>query len=256
MDPHDPYEPPPRYRIFGDTLGASGDRRTPMNLGRKPNQWAFQAGHVFTPERAAQLVDLYDGEIRYADDQIGRVLDELRRQHLLDRSVVIFTADHGERLGEGDWWDHCASLHGREIDVPMWVQVRGAPLRGPTVESAVSTLDIVPTVLSLLGVPYGANEVDGMRLMDTPEDRRVVTVWLGQRAIQDQKWKLYEERDGSVRLFRIDRDRSEEDDLVASATDVKANMLEELHGRAAGDAKLKRASEDVVKKLKAVGYIQ
>jgi arylsulfatase A-like enzyme len=227
-----------------------------MNRGRKPDQWAFQAGHVFSPERAAQLVDLYDAEIRYTDEQIGRVLDELRRQRLLDRSVVIFTADHGERLGEGYWWDHCASLHGREIDVPMWVQVRGAPLTGRSVESAVSTLDIVPTVLSLLGISYGPNEVDGLRLMDTPEDRRIVTVWQNQRTIQDHKWKLYEGSDGTVRLFRIDRDPSEENDLVASETEVKLNMLEDLRGRAASDAELKRASEDVVKKLRAVGYIQ
>jgi arylsulfatase A-like enzyme len=256
FDPHDPYEPPESYRLFGDARGASGDRRTPMNAARLPGQWGFQAGHVFTPERAAQLVDLYDAEIRYVDDQIGRVLDEVKRQGLLDRSVIFLTADHGERLGEGNWWDHCGSLHGWEIDVPLGVQVRGRPLTGPQVDGAVSTLDIVPTSLALLGIPHDGKGLDGLRLTDTPPDRTVVTVWNGLRTVQDREWKLYADEDGGTRLFRIDRDRAEKDELAAATEAVKVRMMSELDGRSEQDKELQNMSDDVLKKLRAIGYVE
>jgi arylsulfatase A-like enzyme len=140
-DPHRPYAPPPRaLRHFetgyaGSVSGAAWD---------------------LTPEQMpaadlAHLIALYDGEIRFADAQLGRVLDHLRRRGLDSRTLVIVTSDHGEEFGEHGNWEHQYTLYEELVRIPLVVR---APGRRPRREPAqASLLDVAPTVLDALGLP-------------------------------------------------------------------------------------------------------
>ncbi len=119
FDPHHPQEPPPPY----DQLYAG---------------------------------DLYAGEIAYADESFGNLLDRLKQLGVYDRTLVVFAADHGEGLGEHRELTHSLQLYNATLHVPLIVKLPGGRAGG-VVETPVGTVDILPTVLDALGleVPEG-----------------------------------------------------------------------------------------------------
>jgi arylsulfatase A-like enzyme len=97
-------------------------------------------------------LDLYDGEIRFTDIQIGRVFDALKHQGLWDRTVVIVTADHGEGFGEHGIPPnrrHGYHLYRTETKVPYIIRVPGLAPR--VIDNPVGHVDLVPTILNLVG---------------------------------------------------------------------------------------------------------
>jgi arylsulfatase A-like enzyme len=99
---------------------------------------------------AEQLRYVYDTEIRYMDQQIGRVLDGLEAAGRLQDTVVVIVADHGQGLGDHHWWTH-GILYQEQIRVPLIVRAPGVP-PGRRVQHLVRTIDIAPTILELVGL--------------------------------------------------------------------------------------------------------
>lgn len=117
FDPHEPYEPPGRFR-------------TMFNDGK-------------TPE------DLYDGSLAYLDQELGRLADTLRQRGTLDRTVVVIVGDHGEHLGDHGIWGHSNSLYEQLLHVPLIVRYPARVPSGVRVQRSVSLRDLPATVLSL-----------------------------------------------------------------------------------------------------------
>src|SRR5262249_31303031 len=106
----------------------------------------------------------YDAEIAEADRGVGRLIEWLRAQHMLDDTLVVLTADHGESLGEHGEPTHGIFLYDATIRVPLvWRLPRVLPA-GLTYPGPVRHVDIVPTVLAMLGLP-GADAVQGVDLL-------------------------------------------------------------------------------------------
>lgn len=103
--------------------------------------------------------DCYDSEIAFADRHIGDLLDEVRRAGLLDSTIVVITADHGEELGRHGGWGHSRQLYDENIHVPLIVSVPGVPPR--VVASAVQCIDIVPALVGILGLSTNAHRDGG-----------------------------------------------------------------------------------------------
>ena len=95
--------------------------------------------------------DLYQGEISYADASLGQLLRELEPGGVAERTVVVMTADHGEGLDEHNEATHSLLCYDGTLHVPLIVAGPGVPA-GQRVKERVGTVDIVPTVLDLLGV--------------------------------------------------------------------------------------------------------
>jgi len=147
FDPHTWYDAPQAERaLFGAPKG-------PL----PPERIFLKRPEAFGPAQRAALVDAYDAEIRFADAQLGALLEGLERRGLADSTLVVVTSDHGETLDElidayGYGYDHGEFLHARELHVPLVLHVPGDD--APRVHAdAVSHLDLVPTVLELLGLP-------------------------------------------------------------------------------------------------------
>ena len=107
------------------------------------------------------LEALYAGEIRYADDEIGKLLAALDRLGLAHGTLVVFTADHGETLGEhDDYFNHGPSVYDTEIRIPLSVGGPGIDAAGRTVKRPACNIDLAPTLLEYAGLPiaqgYGA----------------------------------------------------------------------------------------------------
>jgi arylsulfatase A-like enzyme/Flp pilus assembly protein TadD len=115
FDPHAEYEPPPAYHSPGE--------------------------HP------------YDGEVAYVDFELGRILDDLERRGLKDRTLVIVTSDHGESLGEHGELTHGMFLYDSVMRVPLLVSLPGTLPPDRVVSQTTSLMDITPTVLSALGIP-------------------------------------------------------------------------------------------------------
>jgi arylsulfatase A-like enzyme/Flp pilus assembly protein TadD len=115
-DPHSPYDPPEPYRT------------------------QYQ-GH------------LYDGEIAYADHELGRLMAWLKRNHLYDSSLVVFLSDHGESLGEHGEHEHGFFVYNATVHVPLIIKPpAGGGVRPGRVSRPVETTAIAPTLMRASGI--------------------------------------------------------------------------------------------------------
>jgi len=100
--------------------------------------------------RAEQLREVYDVEIQYMDQQIGRVLDAMEGAGRLEDTVVVIVSDHGQGLGDHNWWTH-GILYEEQIKAPLIIRAPGVPA-GRRVQYLVRTIDIAPTIIDLIGL--------------------------------------------------------------------------------------------------------
>ncbi|HWU91540.1 MAG TPA: sulfatase-like hydrolase/transferase, partial [Kofleriaceae bacterium] len=143
--------------------------------------------------------DLYDAELRWTDQQIGRLLDELRRLPSYGKTIIIVTSDHGDSMGEHTVpvGTHGTALYRELLHVPMIFYI---PENKPRViRGAVTNLDIVPTVAALAGIGVPDLQFEGRSLVGAlfygKEDReRIVFAETNapgkQRAAISEQWKL------------------------------------------------------------------
>ncbi len=149
FDAHAPYIAPPGL------AGRFGIRPRP------PRDYDFLLGHMGmannpTMVRDIQLArDCYDNCIAFLDIELGRLLDDLRGQGLLDNTVVIITSDHGESFGDHGHFGHSSSVFLDAVGVPLVILSPGAPA-GQVVASPVSLRDLPATVVDLLGLSAGS----------------------------------------------------------------------------------------------------
>jgi arylsulfatase A-like enzyme len=152
VNPHAPYTPPAPYDTAFLDAAARGGRRlavVPGFVGGIPKQWA-----VAGQDRLGYYVAQYDGEIAVADQEVGKVLDALDRSPVAGDTLVIVTSDHGESLGEHDYFfDHGQDVFDPSLRIPLLIALPGAA-GGQRSEALASTLDLVPTVLDATKVSY------------------------------------------------------------------------------------------------------
>lgn len=158
VDPHAPYYAPDSFRNrFTEGLGFDhaivkmGDAAR-FGDGRK---W-YQIPMSPTARDIEYLEALYDGEISYADAALGRdvligdILDSAR-----ERAILLVTADHGEAFYEHERLEHRASLYDETLKVPLIIAGPGIP-RGRVVKQQARTIDLMPTLLDLVGIDQAA----------------------------------------------------------------------------------------------------
>jgi len=104
------------------------------------------------PYRTLYALDPYLGEIAFVDEQLGRVLGFLDSRHLLDRTIVVVIGDHGESLGEHGERTHGLFVYEGVLRVPFIIRAPFTGLRGRQVDEPTRSIDMMPTVLDLLGI--------------------------------------------------------------------------------------------------------
>jgi arylsulfatase A-like enzyme len=174
LDPHGPYRPDPAlYRRFGD---GEPDFSLSLYEDVAPRLAELRA-QGFGPgeERFEELVRRYDAEIAGTDAALAELFQGLAERKLLDRLLVVVTADHGEEFLEHGYVEHGWTLFAESLRVPLvfWAPAVLAPAR---VAEPVSLVDVAPTILALLGVNGGANGFDGAPLFALAGDRAVPDV--------------------------------------------------------------------------------
>jgi arylsulfatase A-like enzyme len=144
-DAHDPYLPPPPFNAqFGPPLTVEE-----REMIRK---WWPLDKQALAPEYVETALRGYDSALAYLDHQVGKLLEELEQRGVLDNTLVIITADHGEQFGEHDLFLHGNSLYRQLLHVPLLVLFPDRVPAGATVEHHVTLRDLPATVMELVGL--------------------------------------------------------------------------------------------------------
>ena len=138
---------------------------------------------------------LYDESVRRTDAAIAQVLKRLSDNHLLNNSIVVITADHGELLGEHGLFGHATDMFEPEIRVPLVMSVPGYNCR--VIDTPAQLLDIFPTVSDLTGV-HTRSYMAGVSLFPyiskqaSDPNRAIISEWLRHKSIITNHWHLIE----------------------------------------------------------------
>jgi arylsulfatase A-like enzyme len=167
----------------------------------------------------SQLRGLYDGEVERWDQCFAELLAGLRKDGLWKDTLVVVTADHGEGMFEHGYMGH-AFGHFREVaDVPLIVLGEGLTDKGFKVDVVSSHIDIVPTILDLLGVAKSP-AIQGQSLEPLITTRgawtpRVVSLEYGRSfALRARRWKYIVDYQGQESVFDLQTDPGEQKDLA------------------------------------------
>ena len=141
FEAHEPYDPPPEFAgRFGSTPGGL--------------DWLLHGNRSedYSAEELTEMIARYDEDVLAGDRAVGDLFRSLDERGLLENTVVIITADHGEEFGEHGYMNHVETVHTPSVHVPLIVSFADAP-SGLRVATPVSTRDIAATVLDIVGVP-------------------------------------------------------------------------------------------------------
>jgi arylsulfatase A-like enzyme len=147
FDAHPDFDPPPPYDTMFDPdyHGSVTGKDVFHNPAIKPGMAARDLAHL----RA-----LYDGEIRFVDEAgISRLVKYLEDRGILDRTLVVVTSDHGEEFFEHGEFGHRNNLFDATLRIPLLMRLPGKVPAGLAVKSQVRIIDIMPTILDLVGLP-------------------------------------------------------------------------------------------------------
>jgi arylsulfatase A-like enzyme len=271
FDPHAGYFPPPPFR---ERMGVAADG--PLVGAAQWDFWIVSTKFGASPEQLTALRALYDGEIAFVDDEIGRLVTTLQQRG--DDPLIVVTSDHGEEFGEHGGLQHGATLFEEQLRIPLIVTGPRIP-RGAVVDTPVSLVGLAATLGELAGLagaatpppqpsfagligrspPGGDRDGDGRR---APMFADLGSVKARHRdAVVDGPWKMI--RSATERhLYDLDADPGETRDLAATSTSDGDRLATMLDDRARVAASIRIAPDTVPDsalrraRLKALGYAE
>jgi len=269
QDPHGPYTPPEALleaELARESEWPDSQRQLPVSedhtgIGAIPNYQVIGDRRDVGFYRAG-----YHAEIRYLDGEIGRLLDGIAERGLDDRSLIAFTADHGEGLGERDYWfAHGEYLDDGQVRVPLLFRVPG---RAPERRDDVASLtDVFPTLLAAVDAGDPETLPEGRDLLapgaEGSQTRAYFASLGGSRRLRhgliDGEYRLVVSKRDDVWDARLTR-RGSDTDLTAAAPQIAKPLRKRLHrirkrlaqGR---DEIRQELSEEERRSLEALGYV-
>lgn len=237
--------------------------------------WDPHQPHIPPPPFSETFAnDLYQGEIAYADQALGALLERLRRSGSYDRTVIVVVGDHGEGCGEHNEETHSMLLYDATIRVPLIIRVPGWE-GGQRIRQRVGTVDILPTLAELfnLSLPAGVQGRSLVQAMRGEGDDatgtgsyyaetlspRLSQGWGELRALIDGSYKYV--HGPRPELYDLDSDPGELTNLLHEEPEVAEAMrsrLADTISRIASDRSVEAAvtpDQDTLERLAALGYI-
>jgi len=264
---HHPYTPKKQHL---ESLGFNYDGNLPeqisIELIEKINRGEIQ----LTDEDREHIVNAYDAEIVSMDSAFGVLLDYLEKKDLYEKTLIIFTSDHGEEFGEhGIMATHSHSLYNELLHVPLIIKLPYSKYSSEEIDELVGCVDISPTLLDMLnlkafeisdgksfmGLLENHNQDHNVHLLaqqDVPFNNEDNRHW----AIMNESWKFYDSR-----LFDYKNDFFEKQDVSESHLDIVKNLLDNAdlilkHQLPQPPEQKIKIDKDLEKKLKSLGYIK
>jgi len=243
----------------------------PQSATRNPPFFAWvhfydpHAPYTPPPEYAARAKTPYDGEVAYADAQLGVLLDAVRRRGALDRTLVVVAGDHGEGLGDHGERTHGMLLYESTLRVPLVIAApRSMGFHAARIDAAVSLAEIAPTILRIAGVapPASMKGRDLTRIgraafdLYSETDYPRVAGWSPLQALTDGRWKMIR-AGAAAEVYDLRNDPREAHDVSGAPPAIAAAMrarAEAIHG-AAATSQAGALPADARDRLRALGYV-
>ena len=223
----------------------------------------------------AHLVALYDGEIRWTDEHLGRIVARLEDGDLLDRTVVVITGDHGTEFFEHGDKGHRKTLFDEVIRVPLVVRFPPALPAGVRVQAQTRAVDVAPTILALAGVrdqrlgsgPSLVELVNTGARHTLPAVSELFSVGRSLRAVRTPRWKvIHDLEQRAVLAFDLSLDPAERRPQarldqggwparLATCRDV-TEALAARTGELPASARSGELPTEVLEQLRALGYAE
>lgn len=276
MDVHTPYNPPAEY--YEDNVSGilSSEDIEQVNNALLSNKNKYRGDPEEVNQEDLELAkELYKGTIRFVDDNIGTLVDELKKRDCWNNTLLVVAADHGEEFGEHGGFFHGQKLYEEVIRVPFIIS--GGAIESHTVEEQVSLLDLAPTVLDLCG-QSPADSMLGESLASAVNKQQPSSEYalsestvkkLGQdigRTIScrssDGRKLIYNETDpewtdSEYEFYDLEEDSGEQQNLIDEVSESQIEDLKEridflIEGEIVQDD-FDDAAED---RLKSLGYLE
>ena len=282
-----------KFFLFLHTFQTHGPYRCPppwnksfLSPEAKWNEMAlrnFLDGHgddyVFSEKERQNIIDLYDGEIKYTDEVLIKPLvAQLKEMGIYDNTLLIITSDHGEEFMDHGGWLHGRTLYNELIKVPLIIKFPSSRYKGNRVSSIVRLIDIMPTILDTAQVDYSG--LDGKTLrellsLSDPQDRTFISDLAHKNtpvpcpAITSTnrgrvKFIIDRSPDGvkSVEAYDLERDPEERQNIFHKVQEMRDEVVEflqeyyEKKQKQTGSTERIQMGKELEEKLKALGYLR
>lgn len=239
--PHHPFDPPAPYDTMykGCRFPASHQRAGEMESKPPTQQKAIRNSVGFdlttlTPTALDRVKAYYYGMITLNDHYIGVILDHLRLLGLERNTIVVFNADHGEMLGDHGLLFKGAYMYDEVLRVPLIIRAPDGMGTGSRISNLVEEVDVLPTLLEMLGVPAPAG-IQGKSLLHSPAKSAVFAEFPTIKMIRTKEWKLVHYRHASFgELYDLQADPHELNNLfvdtrcLAKRAEMEAQLADWL----------------------------
>lgn len=289
LEAHLPYQPP------AQALRRMGWPEEALSSGGFSIEAAERLIYSESEPSTGHLVairTLYRSEISYVDEHVGVIVDALRRLGILDDTVLIIASDHGEHIGEHGLMGHEFSLFDPVLHVPLIIRYPRRFGKGQRIEAPVSLVDLVPTLLEMLGEDLSSQPFGGRSLLNqsasaeqntkryvlaeySRPERLVNRYWRGKhpgadmsqydvalKAIRQGEFKYIVDSEGRESLFRLTEDPHEEHDVASAHPTVLADLrarLAEMAGMptesSAPPTDIPETDPELMEQLRSLGYL-
>jgi len=231
IDPHGPLNPPAPY----DNMYYSGSIKL-EDMGQ--TMIGLTAESAKNPEMVERFVSLYDGEITFLDDYVGKVFDRIKELGLEEKTIIFFISDHGEMQGEHGLHGKPAVLYEPLVRAVCIIKYPPAGSAGKTIRALAQNIDIYPTVMDMLNITK-PSQVQGTSLVPLLEGtassvhKEIVLSFTGggraqKRAVRTPEWKYIHSLDGKHELFNLLNDPEENNNLFDFRPDIVRDLRERL----------------------------
>lgn len=229
FDPHEPWDPPPPY----DAKYTAPDYKGPKLIHPK-----YGSVDWMTEEELEYARGLYAGEVSFVDKWLGRLLEEIDKLGLWQKSLVVLLSDHGIPLGDhGTILKSDINLYDELLRIPLLIRHPQGLYAGNRLDALVQTHDILPTILDVVGLPEEAIAMHGQsvwpvvaRQQEKIRDYVVVGYHESDhRCVRDREWSYVHRPEGwQCELYNLVEDPEEERNLIDQYPEKAEELASQL----------------------------